>query len=100
MSATRPASWWAYRYDTGLLVGSGVPASANAAATTLAAIPPLPLATQPPCSKYTTELAGSATADTSLSIRLVHAVSVCHDGLASKSEQPEWVPLHAVSVHP
>ena len=49
---------------------------------------------------------GSATADTSLSVRRAQPVSVCQDGLALSAEQPEPVPSppallpQTVSVQP
>ena len=52
-----------------------------------------------------TPVAGSATAATSFSVRFREpfgdvSSSVCQDGLASASEQPEPVPFHTVSVQP
>ena len=43
---------------------------------------------------------GSATADTSATVRLAHPVSVCHEGFGTKALHPLPAPLHAVSVHP
>jgi hypothetical protein len=46
-------------------------------------------------------VAGSATAETSASARREQlVVTVCQVGLASKDEQPEPAPFHAVSVQP
>src|SRR6266700_4103321 len=47
-----------------------------------------------------TPVFGSATADTSLLVRLAHPVSACQAGLGSSAEHPEPVPPHAVSAQP
>ncbi len=53
-----------------------------------------------------TPVFGSATAATSLLVRLLQPVSVCQDGLGSSAEQPDPVPLppapepQTVSVQP
>src|SRR6478672_576775 len=51
-------------------------------------------------SNTATPVAGSATADTSATVRRAQPLSCCHAGLASKREQPEPAPDHAVSVEP
>src|SRR5690348_11741683 len=47
-----------------------------------------------------TPLFGSATADTSATVRRAQAVSGCHGCLASYAEQPLPAPLQAVSLQP
>ena len=59
---------------------------------------------QPPMlgseSNTATPVSGSATADTSASLRLAQPVSCCHAGLAMKAEQPLPAPDQAVSLKP
>ncbi len=43
---------------------------------------------------------GSASADTSATVRFEQPEPVCQDGLGSNAEQPEPAPDHAVSLHP
>src|SRR5271156_234785 len=47
-----------------------------------------------------TPVLGSATAETSPTVRRVQPRSVCHDGFAKMALQPLPVLLHAVSLHP
>ena len=47
-----------------------------------------------------TPVFGSATAETSATVRLAHPLSVCQGGLASYFEQPLPAPFHTVSFHP
>ena len=80
-----------------------MPASANAAATSAEDTSVPPPSTQPPLEvsyEATGLLVGSATAATSLSVRVEHPVSACQEGLASYGEHPDPLPLQAVSVHP
>src|SRR5215475_6098542 len=73
-----------------------------------------PTSIQPPAplevSKTATPVAGSASAETSLSMRLLQPAgrlsAACHDGFASTVEQPEpvpsepWLVFHTFSVQP
>ena len=43
---------------------------------------------------------GSATAETSATVRRAQPVSVCQEGLGSYAEQPLPAPFHAVSDQP
>ena len=45
-------------------------------------------------------MVGSATAETSATVRLEQPVSCCQEGLASTPEQPEPAPDHTLSVQP
>jgi hypothetical protein len=47
-----------------------------------------------------TPVFGSATADTSATVRRAQPVSVCHAGLVSKALHPLPAPLHALSLQP
>jgi len=47
-----------------------------------------------------TPVFGSATAETSATVRRAQPVSVCHAGVGSKALQPLPAPLHADSVRP
>ena len=47
-----------------------------------------------------TPVFGSATAETSATVRLAQPVSFCHDGLAEYAEQPEPAPPLALFTEP
>src|SRR6185312_11196303 len=58
-----------------------------------------PYTAQPPW--YTaTPVFGSATAETSATVRLAQPESFCHDGFASYAEQPEPAPPFELLVEP
>src|SRR3954470_1377324 len=67
-------------------------------------VPPNTSQPPPPCPRkvsYTeTPVFGSATAETSATVRRAQPVSVCQAGLATKALQPLPAPLQAVSVQP
>ena len=82
-----------------------LPVRANVAAMIgeLALVPPTtihPVPSLPKVSKTATPVFGSATAETSASMRLVHPVSVSKLGFAMNWLQPEPPSSHAVSVQP
>src|SRR5580693_1794681 len=95
-------------YDDGKVPDAGVPASANTEAMIGDDTLVPPTSRKPSWSKVSktaTPVLGSATADTSLSVRILQPVSVCQEGLASSAEQPDPVPsvldvLHTLSVQP
>src|SRR6266702_350531 len=55
---------------------------------------------QLPCTNTATPVFGSATADTSATVRWAQPVSVWNAGFGSKAEQPLPAPDHAVSDQP
>src|SRR6516162_2300899 len=59
-----------------------------------------PLTPDDPGAYTATPVFGSATAETSPTVRCLQPRSVCHDGFAKVALQPAPVPLHAVSLHP
>src|SRR5919202_3563404 len=59
-----------------------------------------PTVTQAPANRTFTPVSGSATADTSATVRFAQPASVCQDGLGSKALQPLPAPDHADSVQP
>src|SRR4051794_39265725 len=59
-----------------------------------------PTVTHAPMKSTFTPVSGSATAETSATVRFAQPLSVCHDGLDSKALQPLPAPDHAASVQP
>src|SRR3954468_4182959 len=59
-----------------------------------------PTVTHAPVKRTFTPVSGSATAETSPTVRLAQPASVCHVGLGSKALQPLPAPDHAHSVQP
>ena len=53
-----------------------------------------------PANRTATPVFGSATAETSATVRLLQPVSVCQDGFGSYALQPLPAPLQALSVQP
>ena len=53
-----------------------------------------------PAKRTATPVFGSATAETSATVRLAQPESVCQAGFASYALQPLPAPLHALSVQP
>src|SRR3954462_3903703 len=53
-----------------------------------------------PANRTLTPVLGSATADTSATVRLAQPGSVCQDGLASNALQPLPAPSQTVSLQP
>src|SRR3954451_14377942 len=66
-----------------------------------ALVPPNVAQPMKPNESYTaTPVFGSATADTSATVRRGQPASVCHEGMVTKPEQPEPAPDQAASLQP
>ena len=92
-----------YGYSLGYVFAAGVPARAYVLAMIGAPTLVPPKTCQPGAENvsYTAApVCGSATADTSATVRLAQPASVCTVGLPSNAEQPLPAPLHAVSDQP